>query len=41
MGASTLNKVFDEMGWGGKFTPHGARSTASTALNAQGWSADA
>jgi integrase len=41
MGASTLNKVFDEMGWGDKFTPHGARSTASTALNAQGWSADA
>lgn len=41
MGASTLNKVFDEIGWGGKFTPHGARSTASTALNAQGWSADA
>lgn len=41
MGASTLNKVFHEMGWGDKFTPHGARSTASTALNAQGWSADA
>lgn len=41
MGASTLNKVFDEIGWGGRFTPHGARSTASTALNSQGWSADA
>jgi integrase len=41
MGASTLNKVFDEIGYGGKFTPHGARSTASTALNSQGWSADA
>lgn len=41
MSASTLNKVFDEIGYGGKFTPHGARSTASTALNAQGWSADA
>lgn len=41
MGASTMNKAFDEMGWGGKFTPHGARSTASTSLNAQGWSADA
>lgn len=42
MSGSTLNKVFDEIGWGkGKFTPHGARSTASTALNAQGWSADA
>ncbi|HZM33873.1 MAG TPA: tyrosine-type recombinase/integrase [Burkholderiales bacterium] len=41
MSASTLNKAFDEIGYGGKFTPHGARSTASTALNAQGWSADA
>lgn len=41
MDASTLNKVFDEIGYAGKFTPHGARSTASTALNAQGWSVDA
>lgn len=41
MGASTLNKVFEEIGYGGSFTPHGARSTASTALNAQGWGADA
>lgn len=41
MGASTLNKVFDQIGYGGKFTPHGARSTASTALNSQGWNDDA
>jgi len=42
MGASTLNKVFEEIGYGnGRFTPHGARATASTALNEQGWSADA
>lgn len=41
MGASTLNKVFGEIGWGGKFTPHGVRATASTWLNAQGWPADA
>lgn len=42
MGKSTLNKVFKQIGYGGeRFTPHGARSTASTALNSQGWSADA
>jgi len=41
MGASTLNNFFEQIGYGGKFTPHGARSTASTALNSQGWSADA
>ena len=42
MGASTVNKVFDEIGYGGgRFTPHGARSTASTMLNQHGWSADA
>lgn len=41
MSGSTLNKVFDEIGYRGRFTPHGARSTASTALNAQGWNADA
>ena len=42
MGASTFNKVFDTIGYGGgRFTPHGARSTASTGLNAQGWSVDA
>lgn len=41
MSGTTLNKMFDEIGYGGKFTPHAARSTASTILNAQGWSADA
>jgi integrase len=42
MGGSTMNKFFKEIGYGGeRFTPHGARSTASTALNSQGWSADA
>jgi integrase len=42
MGASTLNNFFEQIGYGGeRFTPHGARSTASTALNSQGWSADA
>lgn len=42
MGSSTLNKVFDEIGWGqGRFTPHGVRATASTLLNGQGWPADA
>jgi integrase len=41
MSHSTLNILYDRMGYGGRFTPHGARSTASTLLNAQGWSADA
>lgn len=41
MGATTLNMVFGKIGWGDKFTPHGVRSTASTALNSQGWSPDA
>ncbi len=41
MGASTLNVLYKWAGWGGRFTSHGARSTASTGLNAQGWSSDA
>lgn len=41
MSGTTLNDVFNTIGYRGKFTPHGARSTASTILNAQGWSADA
>lgn len=42
MSPATLNKVFDTIGYGeGRFTPHGARSTASTALNTQGWTPDA
>lgn len=41
MAQTTLNKVFSTIGYDGKFTPHGVRSTASTILNGQGWSADA
>jgi integrase len=41
MAPTTLNKLFHMAGYGGEFTPHGARSTASTALNAQGWNVDA
>ena len=41
MNHSTLNVVYERIGYAGRFTPHGARSTASTLLNAQGWSADA
>lgn len=41
MSASTLNAAFDKIGYAGKFTPHGIRSTASTILNGQGWSPDA
>jgi integrase len=41
MSPSTLNVLFNRAGWAGRFTPHGMRATASTGLNAQGWSADA
>lgn len=41
MADTTLNKAFGEIGYGGRFTPHGARATASTLLNSQGWPADA
>ena len=41
MNHSTLNDVFESIGYAGRFTPHGARSTASTLLNAHKWSADA
>jgi integrase len=37
---SSLNHALNEMGFG-HFTPHSARSTASTELNKQGWSMDA
>lgn len=37
---SSLNHALKEMGFG-HFTPHSARSTASTELNKQGWSPDA
>lgn len=40
MSDTTLNHFFHEIGYG-HFTPHSARSTASTILNGQGFSADA
>ena len=40
MGDSTLNKAFETMGFGGRFTPHGLRATASTILNEHGFRAD-
>jgi integrase len=40
MGLSTPNVVFERMGYGGRFTPHGIRSTASTWLNNRGVRAD-
>ncbi|WP_309491474.1 tyrosine-type recombinase/integrase [Trinickia mobilis] len=36
MGLSTPNVVFERMGYGGRFTPHGIRATASTWLNNRG-----
>jgi integrase len=41
MNASTINVMFQKMGYGGSFTPHGVRSTASTILNEHGFSRDA
>ncbi len=41
MGPSTINKAFDRMGYRGRFTPHGLRSTASTILNEMGFRPDA
>jgi integrase len=35
-----LNEVFRRTGYAGKATPHGCRSTASTALNEMGFNAD-
>jgi integrase len=40
MGLSTPNVVFERMGYGGRFTPHGIRATASTWLNNRGVRAD-
>ena len=40
MSETTLNKFFHDIGFP-HFTPHSARSTASTILNGQGFSADA
>lgn len=37
---TTLNIMFDRIGYGDRFTPHGVRNTASTILNEQGYRAD-
>jgi integrase len=41
MSGSTINVMFQKMGYGGSFTPHGVRATASTILNELGFSRDA
>jgi integrase len=41
MNGTTINVMFQKMGYGGSFTPHGIRSTASTILNEDGFSRDA
>jgi integrase len=40
MGGTTFNKAIDAMGYGGKFTPHGFRATASSLLNEKGFRPD-
>jgi len=40
MGATTLNRALDRMGYTGKFSSHGFRSTASTLLNEMGYRPD-
>ena len=40
MNGSTFNNVIDKLGYAGRFTPHGFRSTASTNLNEQGFRPD-
>lgn len=40
MGMSTPNVLFERMGYGGRFSPHGIRATASTWLNNRGVRAD-
>ena len=41
MNLATPNVVFEQMGYGGRFTPHGIRATASTWMNNRGVRADA
>ena len=41
MGATTLAAVFDRAGYGGQFSPHGTRGTASTILREKGFPARA
>jgi integrase len=40
MGATTLNRALDRMGYSGKFSAHGFRATASTMLNEMGYRPD-
>ncbi|MBZ5489182.1 tyrosine-type recombinase/integrase [Halomonas aquamarina] len=40
MNKTTINVALNRMGWGGKFSGHGFRSTASTLLNGHGWRGD-
>lgn len=37
LGSSTIGRVFDRAGYGGKFSPHGFRGTASTLLREAGF----
>lgn len=41
MSPTTLNRCLERMGYAGYFSAHGFRATASTQLNALGWSKDA
>jgi integrase len=40
MSATTLNRALERMGYGGRFSAHGFRATASTLLNEAGYRAD-
>jgi integrase len=40
MSDETLRAALITMGYKGRFSPHGIRSTASTLLNEQGWRPD-
>jgi integrase len=40
MSNTTLNRVIERIGYGGKFSAHGFRGTASTILNEKGYPSD-
>jgi integrase len=40
MSMSTMNRALESMGYGGKFSAHGFRATASTMLNEMGYKSD-
>ncbi len=40
MTMTTLNRALERMGYGGQFSAHGFRATASTILNEMGWRSD-